>query len=84
VLSSISLAHAATDQKIVQSRRAVEVETLNAEAEAEPLLAMAAQLRELRSQGAGALELYVCNVLLGLFPKAASVMMSSQDGRVGR
>jgi regulator of protease activity HflC (stomatin/prohibitin superfamily) len=84
VSSSISLAHAAADQKIVQSRRAVEIETLNAQAEVEPLLAMATQLKELRSQGAGALDLYIRNVRLGLFPKAASVVTSSQDGRVGR
>jgi regulator of protease activity HflC (stomatin/prohibitin superfamily) len=84
VSSSISLAHAAADQKIVQSRRAVEIETLNAQAEVEPLLAMATQLRELRSQGAGALDLYIRNVRLGLYPKAVSVITSSQDGRVSR
>ena len=37
VSSEISLAQAAADQKIVQSRRAVEIETLNAQAEVEPL-----------------------------------------------
>ncbi len=84
VSSGISLAHAAADQKIVQSRRAVEIETLNAQAEVEPLLAMATQLRELRSQGVGALDLYIRNVRLGLFTKAASVYTSAQDGRVGR
>src|SRR5262249_2390144 len=37
VSSDISLAQAAADQKIVQSKRAVEIETLNAQAEIEPL-----------------------------------------------
>jgi regulator of protease activity HflC (stomatin/prohibitin superfamily) len=84
VSSAISLAHAAADQKIVQSRRAVEIETLNAQAEAEPLLALAAQLRELRSQGDGALELYIRNVRLGLYGRAKSVFTTSEDGRVAR
>jgi hypothetical protein len=81
VSSGISLARAAADQKIVQSRRAVEIETLNAQAEVEPLLAMAAQLGELRSQGTGALELYVRNVRLGLFPRTAALVTSAADGR---
>jgi regulator of protease activity HflC (stomatin/prohibitin superfamily) len=37
VSSDISLAQAAADQKIVQSKRAVEIETLKAQAEIEPL-----------------------------------------------
>jgi regulator of protease activity HflC (stomatin/prohibitin superfamily) len=81
VSSNISLAHAAADQRMVQSRRAVEIETLNAQAEAEPLLTLAAQLRELRSQGDGALELYLRNVRLGLFARAASVVTTAKNGR---
>jgi regulator of protease activity HflC (stomatin/prohibitin superfamily) len=84
VSSNISLAHAAADQKIVQSRRAVEIETLNAQAEVEPLLAMADQLRELRSQGDGALDLYIRNVRLGLFAKARNVFTSTREGQVAR
>ncbi len=84
VSSSISLAHAAADQKIVQSRRAVEIETLNAQAEVEPLLAMATQLRELRSHGDGALDLYIRNVRLGLFSRAGSFVTGWQDGRSGQ
>jgi regulator of protease activity HflC (stomatin/prohibitin superfamily) len=84
VSSSISIAHAAADQKIVQSRRAVEIETLNAQAEAEPLLAMAAQLRELRSHGPEALALYVRNVRVGLFGRARAVVIGARDGRVAR
>src|SRR5205085_11976035 len=37
VSSEISLAQAGADQKIVQSRRALEIETLRAQAEVEPL-----------------------------------------------
>src|SRR6185436_14167335 len=49
VSSDISLAQAGADQKRVQSRRAVEIETLKAQAEVEPLTALAAQLGELKS-----------------------------------
>jgi regulator of protease activity HflC (stomatin/prohibitin superfamily) len=49
VSSEISLAQASADQKIVQSRRAVEIETLRAQAEVEPLNILAAQLAELKS-----------------------------------
>src|SRR5205814_7055560 len=66
VSSDISLAQAAADQKLVQSRRAVEIETLNAEAEVEPLLAMAEQLQLLKQSGTGALRSYVRNVRLRL------------------
>src|SRR4029450_9341738 len=41
VSSDISLAHAAADQKIVQSKRAVEIETLKAQGEVEPLARLA-------------------------------------------
>ena len=67
VSSDISLAQAGADQKIVQSRRAVEIETLRAQAEVQPLVAVAEQLAALRQSGAGALETYVRNVRLGLF-----------------
>jgi regulator of protease activity HflC (stomatin/prohibitin superfamily) len=79
VSSEISLAQAAADQKIVQSKRAVEIETLNAEAEVEPLLALAAQLRELKAQGRGALAAYVRNTRLGLFSKTRS-LIAVQEG----
>jgi regulator of protease activity HflC (stomatin/prohibitin superfamily) len=70
VSSDISLAHAAADQKLVQSRRAVEIETLNAHAEVEPLRAMAEQLRTLKQSGAEALAAYIRNVRLKLFSEA--------------
>ena len=75
VSSDISLAQADADQKIVQSRRAVEIETLNAQAEVEPLRAMAAQLADLKQQGPGALEAYLRNVRLALYGKARQVIL---------
>src|SRR6202042_3359551 len=75
VSSSISLAQASADQKIVQSRRAVEIETLKAQAEVQPLVALAQELVELKKSGAGALEAYVRNVRLKLFSEAKSVIM---------
>jgi regulator of protease activity HflC (stomatin/prohibitin superfamily) len=73
VSSDISLAQAAADQKIVQSRRAVEIETLRAQAEVEPLRRLAVELSTLRSGGPGILESYVRNVKLKLFEKASSI-----------
>jgi regulator of protease activity HflC (stomatin/prohibitin superfamily) len=76
VSSDISLAQASADQKIVQSKRAVEIETLKAQAEVEPLTLMAQQLSELKTNGGpGALEAYVRNVKLGLYAQADRVVM---------
>jgi regulator of protease activity HflC (stomatin/prohibitin superfamily) len=76
VSSDISLAQASADQKIVQSRRAVEIETLKAQAEVEPLTLMSYQLSELKTNGGQvALEAYVRNVKLGLFSEAARVVL---------
>ena len=74
VSSDISLAQASADQKIVQSRRAVEIETLNAQAEVEPLVALAQQLQALRSSGPGALKAYLRNVRLKLYASAAQII----------
>jgi regulator of protease activity HflC (stomatin/prohibitin superfamily) len=82
VSSEISLAQAAADQKIVQSRRAVEIETLNAQAEVEPLVMLASQLRELSSSGPAALDAYVRNAKLGLFRRARQVVLASKPGVV--
>ena len=76
VSSEISLAQAAADQKIVQSRRAVEIETLRAQAEVEPLTALAEQLQILKSSGGTeALRAYVRNLKVGLFAKAQYVLL---------
>jgi regulator of protease activity HflC (stomatin/prohibitin superfamily) len=80
VSSEISLAQAAADQKIVQSRRAVEIETLNAQAEVEPLMMLADQLSLLRSNGPGALQAYVRNAKLNLFKRTRQLVVFGQEG----
>lgn len=75
VSSEISLAQAAADQKIVQSKRAVEIETLKAQAETEPLERLADQLTELKQSGSGVLPAYVRNVKLALFDQAGQVFL---------
>lgn len=71
VSSDISLAQASADQKLVQSRRAVEIETLKAQAEVEPLRALSQQLAGLKAQGgSAALAAYVRSVRLKLFGQA--------------
>lgn len=78
VSSDISLAQAHADQKIVQSRRAVEIETLNAQAEVEPLTALAETLSTLKASGAAALESYRRNVRLKLFSQASQVVLEDK------
>jgi regulator of protease activity HflC (stomatin/prohibitin superfamily) len=77
VSSDISLAQASADQRIVQSRRAVEIETLNAHAEVEPLKALAAQLSELKGHGSDALPAYLRSVRLKLFRRAQQVIVET-------
>ena len=79
VSSDISLALASADQKIVQSRRAVEIETLKAQAEVEPLKSLAAQLGELRRNGPDGLVSYLRNVRLGLYAKAQQIFLASKQ-----
>jgi len=81
VSSEISLAQAAADQRIVQSKRAVEIETLNAQAEVEPLLALAEQLRELAGNGGpAAIEAYVRNAKIALQRKARHLVLQPTEG----
>jgi regulator of protease activity HflC (stomatin/prohibitin superfamily) len=75
VSSEISLAKAEADQTIVQSKRAVEIEILKAQAEVEPLLSLADQLRELQNAGPEVLEAYLRNVRLDLFSNAQNVIL---------
>jgi regulator of protease activity HflC (stomatin/prohibitin superfamily) len=75
VSSELSLAQASADQKIVMSRRAVEIETLNAQAEVQPLLALANELHSLQQQGQGVLRAYVRNARLALFRNVATTVM---------
>jgi len=80
VSSEISLAQAAADQKIVQSKRAVEIETLKAQAEVEPLLALAERLGALKAKaGQTALEAYVRNLRLSLINKAQRIFLEAQS-----
>lgn len=75
VSSEISLARAQADQTIVQSKRAVEIETLRAQAEVEPLLALAEQLQAIKNEGPNALAAYLRNVRLSLYTQAQNVIL---------
>jgi regulator of protease activity HflC (stomatin/prohibitin superfamily) len=77
VSSDISLAKARADQTIVQSKRAVEIETLKAEAEVEPLQMLAAQLRALKESGPDVLAAYLRNVRLELYKKAGQIFLET-------
>ncbi|HEX7862825.1 MAG TPA: SPFH domain-containing protein [Verrucomicrobiae bacterium] len=80
VSSDISLADASADQKIVQSKRAVEIETLKAQAEVEPLQRLAAQLRALKTAGGKpALDAYVRNVKLEIYHQAQQVYLEARQ-----
>lgn len=74
VSADISVAQAMADQKIEQSKRAVEIETMRAEAEAEPLTKLAEKLWLLKQAGAGALDAYLANARLDLLAKAQHVI----------
>lgn len=78
VSSDISLAQASADQKIVQSRRAVEIETLRALAEVEPITSQVAQLAELKRNGSGVLAAYVRNVRLALYERAHRIFLETR------
>jgi regulator of protease activity HflC (stomatin/prohibitin superfamily) len=75
VSSEISVAQATADQTIVQSRRAVEIQTLRAQAEVEPLVAVADQVAALKkSGGAEAVDAYRRYVRLGLLENAGRII----------
>ena len=77
VSSDISLAQAAADQKIVQSKRAVEIETLKAESETVGLNLLAKELEALKNRGGtAALNAYVRNAKLALFNQTKSIYRS--------
>ena len=79
VSSDISLAQATADQKIEQSKRAVEIETLHAQAEVEPLRQMTAQLTDLKKSGEDALDSYLRNVRLTLYTRAQQVILEEKS-----
>jgi regulator of protease activity HflC (stomatin/prohibitin superfamily) len=80
VSSDISLAQAAADQKIVQSKRAVEIETLKAESETEGLNLLAKELETLKKRGgAKALKAYIRNAKLDLFDQTKSIYKTNPE-----
>ena len=74
VSSEISLSQAAADQKIVQSKKAVEIETLKAQAEVQLLRQMAEQLGILKRSGNDAMRLYLRNFKLEMLRRAKKVI----------
>jgi regulator of protease activity HflC (stomatin/prohibitin superfamily) len=77
VSSDISLAQASADQRVVLSKRAVEIETLKAEAEVQPIKSLAAELSTLNAAGGNTLSAYLRNVRLALYDKAQQVYMEA-------
>jgi len=75
VSAQISLAQAEADQKIEQSKRAVEIQTMRAEAEVQPLLRLAEQLAELKQRGEGVLKAYLRSVRLGLLARGRKAIV---------
>jgi regulator of protease activity HflC (stomatin/prohibitin superfamily) len=75
VSSDISLAQAGADQKIVQSKRAVEIETLKAQAEMAPIKSLAAELGESYRAGPDVLAAYLRNVRMALLDKAQQIYL---------
>jgi regulator of protease activity HflC (stomatin/prohibitin superfamily) len=78
VSAAISLAQANADQRIEQSRKAVEIETNRAQAEVQPLRWMAQELTELKHRGENALPAYIRNVRLELFSRAKRVILKEK------
>jgi regulator of protease activity HflC (stomatin/prohibitin superfamily) len=78
VSAATSLAQANADQRIEQSRKAVEIETNRAQAEVQPLRWMAQQLTELKRSGENALPAYIRNVRLELFSRAKRVILKEK------
>ncbi len=74
VSSDVSVAQALADQRVEQSKRAVEIETMRAEAEVEPLRQLAEQVREIKARNPSAIDAYRRNVRLDLLPKAAHII----------
>ncbi len=74
VSASVSLAQAEADQKIEQSKRAVEIQTMRVEAEVQPLLRLAEELQALKKHGPAVLEAYLRSVHLGLLSRAKRVI----------
>jgi regulator of protease activity HflC (stomatin/prohibitin superfamily) len=77
VSSQISLAQAGADQRIVQSKKAVEIETLKAQAEVQLLDQMATQLGVIKAGDKKTLPAYLRNVRLALLTKAKRIILET-------
>lgn len=75
VSADISAAHAMADQRIVESKKAVEIQTMNAQAEVEPLRWLSEQLKLLKASGTDAIPGYLRNVRLDLYNKARRIIL---------
>jgi regulator of protease activity HflC (stomatin/prohibitin superfamily) len=78
VSSQISLAQAGADQRIVQSKKAVEIETLKAQAEVQLLDQMAGQLEQIKAGDKKTLPAYLRNVRLALLSKAKNIILEAK------
>lgn len=78
VSSEISLAQAAADQRIVQSRKAVEIETLKAQADVQILEQLSTQLSEIKAGDKKTLAVYLRNVRLALLSKAKRIILETK------
>jgi regulator of protease activity HflC (stomatin/prohibitin superfamily) len=75
VSSDVSVAQALADQRIEESKRAVEIQTMKAEAEVEPLKWLAEQLQLLKKSGPDAIPGYLRNVRLDLYKRARRIIL---------
>jgi len=75
VSSDLSVAQALADQRIEESKRAVEIQTMKAEAEVEPLRWLAEQLQLLKQSGPDAIPGYLRNVRLDLYKRARRIIL---------
>jgi regulator of protease activity HflC (stomatin/prohibitin superfamily) len=74
VSAELSLAQALADQKIEESKRAVEIETMRAQAEVQPLERLSEQLRVLKQRGPRVLAAYRRNARLSLLTRARRIL----------
>ncbi len=80
VSSQISLAQASADQKIVQSKTSVEIETLKAKSEVQILNQLAAQLTMIKQSGKQTLPAYLRNMRLALLTQAKRIFLETNHG----
>lgn len=79
VSSEISLAQAIADQRITQSKKAVEIETFKAQTEVQLLNQLANQLRQISIGNKDILSAYLRNVKLALWSKAKKIILETKN-----